>query len=105
MKLYYSPGACSLATHIALREAGIPFDLEKVDLRTKTTASGADYRSVSAKGYVPTLVLDDGQVLTVFRVVLANPLTTPKILADILEEQRGHAERLLASGEYVLPAA
>jgi glutamate decarboxylase len=46
----------------------------------------------------------DGQVLTVFRVVLANPLTTPKILADILEEQRGHAERLMASGEYVLPA-
>jgi glutathione S-transferase len=64
MKLYYAPGACSLATHIALREAGLTFDLERVDLRTKTTASGADYRKVSPKGYVPTLVLDDGEVLT-----------------------------------------
>ncbi len=64
MKLYYAPGACSLASHIALREAGVAFELERVDLRTKTTASGADYRKVSAKGYVPTLVLDDGEVLT-----------------------------------------
>jgi glutathione S-transferase len=64
MKLYYAPGACSLADHIALREVGIEPELERVDLRTKTTASGADYRKISPKGYVPTLVLDDGEVLT-----------------------------------------
>jgi glutathione S-transferase len=64
MKLYYSPGACSLAAHIALREAGIPFESERVDLHEKVTASGADFTMVNAKGYVPTLVLDDGEVVT-----------------------------------------
>jgi glutathione S-transferase len=64
MKLYYTPGACSLADHIALREAGIAFDSERVDLKTKTTASGADFTAINAKGYIPTLVLDDGAVLT-----------------------------------------
>src|SRR3546814_2909540 len=64
VKLYYSPGACSLADHIALHEAGLPFDHERVDLKTKVTADGADYRTVTAKGYVPALVLDDGAVLT-----------------------------------------
>ncbi|HSQ64586.1 MAG TPA: glutathione transferase GstA [Polyangiaceae bacterium] len=63
-KLYYSPGACSLSPHVALREVGIPFDLEKVDLREKKTASGADYRTINPKGYVPALALDDGRVLT-----------------------------------------
>lgn len=64
MKLYYSPGACSLSPHIALREAGLNFDLVKVDLKTKETADGGDYRRVNPKGYVPALVLDDGKVLT-----------------------------------------
>jgi len=64
MKLYYSPGACSLSPHIALREAGMKFDLEKVDLKDKKLASGGDYKSVNAKGYVPALTLDDGQMLT-----------------------------------------
>jgi glutathione S-transferase len=64
MKLYYFPGACSLSPHIALREAGIPFDLVKIDPKTKKTEAGADYVAVNPKGYVPALQLDDGQVLT-----------------------------------------
>jgi len=64
MKLYFTPGACSLAPHIALREAGLRFDLEPVDLGTKRTKGGADFTKVNAKGYVPALALDDGQVLT-----------------------------------------
>jgi glutathione S-transferase len=64
LKLYYAPGACSLSPHIALREAGLAFDLEKVDLRAKKTASGADYYTINPKGYVPTLALDDGEVVT-----------------------------------------
>ena len=64
MKLYYSPGACSLASHIVAREAGIEVQLEKVDLATKQTASGEDFSAVTSKGYVPALGLDDGEVLT-----------------------------------------
>jgi glutathione S-transferase len=64
MKLYYSPGACSLADHIALHEAGIPFECEKVDLKTKRTQSGADFTTVNPKGYVPALTLDSGETLT-----------------------------------------
>jgi glutathione S-transferase len=64
MKLYYSPGACSLSPHIALREAGLAFDAETVDLSSKKTKSGADYRAINPKGAVPALQLDNGQVLT-----------------------------------------
>ena len=64
MKLYYAPGACSLSPHIVAREAGIPIELERVDLAAKKTASGEDYRAVNPKGYVPALRLDDGSVLT-----------------------------------------
>jgi glutathione S-transferase len=64
MKLFYSPGACSLSPHIALREAGLAFDLVRVDLNTKTTADGGDYLGVNPAGYVPALQLDDGSVLT-----------------------------------------
>jgi glutathione S-transferase len=64
MKLYYSPGACSLSPHIVLREAGLPFALEKTDLKTKKTAGGGDYFGINSKGTVPALQLDDGRVLT-----------------------------------------
>jgi glutathione S-transferase len=64
MKLYYSPGACSLATHIALLEAGFEFKLERVDLKSKITSRGRDYTAVNSKGYVPALVLDDGETIT-----------------------------------------
>jgi len=64
MKLYFSPGACSLSPHIVLSEAGIAADLEQVDLKTKKTKNGADFTAVNPKGQVPTLVLDSGQTLT-----------------------------------------
>lgn len=64
MKLYYSPGACSLSPHIALREAGLPVELQKVDLNTKKMEGGGDFTSVNIKGSVPVLVLNDGQMLT-----------------------------------------
>jgi glutathione S-transferase len=68
MKLYFMPGACSLAPHIAFREAGIAFDLEQVG-RDKKTKSGDDYLSINPKGAVPAVKLDDGQVLTEAAVI------------------------------------
>ncbi|HEY0106710.1 MAG TPA: glutathione transferase GstA [Rhizomicrobium sp.] len=64
MKLYYARGACSLSPHIVAEEAGIALDYEAVDLKTHKTAHGVDFRTISAKGYVPALVLDDGTLLS-----------------------------------------
>jgi glutathione S-transferase len=64
MKLYYSPGACSLAPHIVAREAGLSLDLEKIDLANRTKASGRSYLEVNPKGYVPALQVEDGTVMT-----------------------------------------
>ena len=70
MKLYYSPGACSLAPHIALSEAGLAYDAVKVDLRKHVLADGTDYYAINPKGYVPLLELDDGQRLSEVAVIL-----------------------------------
>jgi len=64
MKLYYSPGACSLSPHIALLEAGLPYELVKVDLRAKKLQNGEDYLKVNPKGQVPALGLDSGEIVT-----------------------------------------
>ena len=70
MKLFYSPGACSLAPHIALSEAAVPYQTEKVDLRRHVLADGTDYYAINAKGYVPLLELDDGTRLSEVAVIL-----------------------------------
>jgi glutathione S-transferase len=64
MKLYYSPGACSFADHVAMHEAGLTFDRVRVDLKTKRTESGANFDVINPKSYVPVLELDDGEILT-----------------------------------------
>jgi glutathione S-transferase len=70
MKLYYSPGACSLSPHIALNEAGMKFELAKAALKTHTLADGTDYYAITAKGQVPLLELDDGERLSEGPVIL-----------------------------------
>lgn len=70
MKLYYSPGACSLAGHIVAAEGGLALDLVKVDLKTHKTESGEDFYAINPKGYVPTIGLDDGSILAENAAVL-----------------------------------
>ncbi|HYQ30274.1 MAG TPA: glutathione transferase GstA [Polyangiaceae bacterium] len=64
LKLFYSPGACSLSPHIALREAGLPFELVQVDLAAKKTEHGENFLNINPKGYVPALLTDSGELIT-----------------------------------------
>jgi glutathione S-transferase len=70
MKLYYSPGACSLSPHIVANEAGIPLELVRVDIHTHKTETGEDFYKINPKGYVPALQLDEGYILTEGPVVV-----------------------------------
>jgi glutathione S-transferase len=91
MKLYYSPGACSLSPHIALLEAGLPYDLVKVDLRAKKLENGDDYLGVNPKGQVPALALDTGELVTEGPVIVQ--MIADKASAKNLAPARDSAER------------
>jgi glutathione S-transferase len=91
MKLYYSPGACSLSPHIALLEAGLPHDLVKVDLRAKKLENGDDYLKINPKGQVPALALDNGDLVTEGPVIVQ--MIADKVSAKNLAPARDSAER------------
>jgi glutathione S-transferase len=91
MKLYYSPGACSLSPHIALLEAGLPYDLVKVDLRAKKLDNGDDFLKVNPKGQVPALALDSGELVTEGPVIVQ--MIADKVSAKNLAPARDSAER------------
>jgi glutathione S-transferase len=93
MKLYYAPGACSMAPHIVAREAGHNLDLVKVDIPNKKTADGGDFWKVNPKGYVPALQLDDGTVITEVGVIcqyLADQKPDSKLIAKMGTMERYH---------------
>jgi glutathione S-transferase len=91
MKLYYSPGACSLSPHIALLEADLPYDLVKVDLRAKKLENGDDYLKVNPKGQVPALALDSGELVTEGPVIVQ--MIADKVAAKNLAPARESVER------------
>ena len=91
MKLYYSPGACSLSPHIALLEAGLPYDLVKVDLKAKKLENGDDFLKVNPKGQVPALALDSGELVTEGPVIVQ--MIADKAAGKNLAPARDSAER------------
>ena len=91
MKLYYAPGACSLSPHIALLEAGLPYDLVKVDLRAKKLENGDDYLKINPKGQVPALALDSGELITEGPVIVQ--MIADKVPAKNLAPARDSTER------------
>ncbi|MEQ8701379.1 MAG: glutathione transferase GstA [Bauldia litoralis] len=80
MKLYYDPASCALSPHIVLREAGLPFELERVDLAAQRTQGGADFGAIKPKGFIPVLELDDGSRLTEGSVIV-------QYIADLVPEK------------------
>ncbi|WP_445497695.1 glutathione transferase GstA [Photorhabdus sp. SF281] len=93
MKLYYQPGACSLSPHIILREAGLDFSVIKVDLKTKKTENGDDFLAVNPKGQVPTLLLDNNEILTEGSVIvqyIADQKPEKKLIAPAGTMERYH---------------
>jgi glutathione S-transferase len=94
MKLYYAPGACSLSPHIALKEAGIPFDLVKVDLKAKKLDDGSDYMALNPKGQIPAVGMDNGDVLTEGAVIVQ--MIADKVPGKKLVPAAGTTERYRA---------
>ena len=86
MKLYYSPGACSLSPHIALHEAGLAHELVRVDLKAKKTEKGDDFTKINPKGQVPALQLDSGELVTEGPVIV-------QMIADKAAGQESRAGR------------
>jgi len=99
MKLYYSPGACSMSPHIVLREAGLSFDLEQVDVRAKKLKNGGgDFFQINPKGQVPVLALDDGDVLTEGPAIVqyvADKVPAAKLIPPAGSKERYHAQEWL----------
>ena len=91
MKLFYAPGACSHAPHILLRESGLDFTIEKVDLASKKTETGADFKKINPHGYVPALQLDNGTVVT--EVAVINQYIADRVPAKKLAPANGTPER------------
>jgi glutathione S-transferase len=91
MKLYYSPGACSLAPHIALREAGFPVDLVRVNVAKRELQGGGDFTAINPLGYVPVLALDDGDLLTEGPAILQ--FIADQASATVLAPKAGTRER------------
>ncbi len=88
MKLYYCPGACSLAPHIVAEEAGLSVSLTRVDLKTHLTEAGDDFYAINSKGYIPALQLDSGRVMT-----------EGAVISQYLADQKPEAGLLPASGD------
>lgn len=98
MKLYYSPGACSMSPHIALLEAGLPYDLVKVDLKAKKLENGDDYLAINPKGQVPALGLDSGEVITEGPVIvqyIADQAKAKNLAPAIDSDARRHLQEWL----------
>ena len=98
MKLYYSPGACSLSPHIALLEAGLPYDLVKVDLKAKKLENGDDYLAINPKGQVPALGLDSGELVTEGPVIvqyIADQATAKNLAPASGSDARRHLQEWL----------